>query len=431
MRMKHSITFLPMAVSILAGFAAAALAQPAQVLSNVTIPPSSVSHPDDIGVRAHTNIRILGAGPLTGAPQVVGPPFPGFLYQTPASIACIYGLQPSAAGCNPNVVTANPRGGDRAVAVVDAFDDANAFQDLQDFSTQFGLMAITSSSFRVVYAPAGGSSPGSCVAGPAPQPPSAAPTGWDIEESLDIEWAHAMAPRAKLYLVEAQSNHFRDLLCAVTVASNLVKTAGGGEVSMSWGGGEFPTETAIDGVFTASHVVYFASSGDGPGVQYPSASPNVVSVGGTTLSMDPNTGRFISESTWQDGGGGPSAFETRPSYQNGVASIVSGSRGTPDVAAVANPATGVWVLDSLVLGPGTWYVVGGTSLSSPLWAALSSSGEDFASSTRGLLTQLYSGESPIGFTDITFGNCGIYISDLAAPGWDFCSGLGSPSGSHH
>ena len=86
-----------------------------------------------------------------------------------------------------------------------------------------------------------------------------------------------MAPSATLYLVEAQSNSFRNLLCAVTVASNLVAAAGGGEVSMSWGSGEFPAETSFDSVFTTPNVVYFASSGDGPGVSYPSASPNVVS----------------------------------------------------------------------------------------------------------------------------------------------------------
>ncbi len=426
MKMKHSIAFLLIAATLLAVCATTALAQSAPVLTNVTIPPSSVANAADLGLRAHTNIRILGSGPLNDAPQFVGPPFPGYFYETPASIACIYGLQPSSAGCNPNVVTANPSGGSRAIAIVDAFDDPNAYIDLQAFSVQFGVAAITPSSFQVVFAPFGGAAPGSCTAGPAPQPPSAAPTGWDFEESLDIEWAHSMAPHARLYLVEAQSNSFSDLLCAVSVASTLVRAAGGGQVSMSWAGGEWPGETAIDPVFTTSRVVYFASAGDGSGAVYPSVSPNVVSVGGTSLSTNAITGSFEVENTWQDTGGGPSVFESRPSYQNGISAVVGGSRGTPDVAAVANPSTGVWVLDTLVYGPGSWFVFGGTSVASPLWAGFANAAGGFASSSRAALNQIYSGQGPFRFTDITIGNCGLYASDLATAGWDFCSGFGSP-----
>lgn len=428
MRMKHSIAFLSMATLLLAGSTTPASAQSAQIQTNVTVPASSVANPGDAGVRVHTNIRILGSGAMIGAPQVVGPPFPGYFYETPASMACIYGFQPSSAGCNPNVVTANPSGGSRAIAIVDAFDDPNAYADLQAFSAQFGLTPITPSTFQVVFAPAGGATPGACVAGPAPRPPSAAPTGWDLEESLDIQWAHAMAPRARLYLVEAQSNYDSDLDCAVSVASALVRAAGGGQVSMSWGEGEFPGETAIDPVFTTPRVVYFASAGDGPGVIYPSASPNVVSVGGTSLSTNAFTGRFEGENTWQDTGGGPSAFETRPSYQNGISSVVGSSRGTPDVAAVANPNTGVWVLDTLVYGPGAWWIVGGTSVASPVYAGLVNAAGGFASSSRAALSQWYSGDGPFRFTDITVGNCGLYVSNVASAGWDFCSGLGSPNG---
>jgi subtilase family serine protease len=232
-----------------------------------------------------------------------------------------------------------------------------------------------------------------------------------------------------IYLVEAQSSYDSDLFCAVSVASALVKAAGGGEVSMSWGGEEFPGETAIDPLFTTSRVVYFAGTGDGPGVIYPSASPNVVAVGGTTLSINPVTGRFIGENTWQETGGGVSAFEPRPGYQDGIAFLVGNKRGAPDVVAEGNPYTGLWVADSLVLGPGTWYVVGGTSAATPLWAGIVNAAGNFATSTRAELQELYSGRGPYGFTDITFGNCGPYMSNVATPGWDFCSGLGSPKAS--
>jgi subtilase family serine protease len=238
-----------------------------------------------------------------------------------------------------------------------------------------------------------------------------------------------MAPHATLYLVEAQSNSFLNLFCALTVASNLVNAAGGGEVSMSWGSGEFSAETLFDSIFTTPKVAYFASAGDGPGVSWPSASPNVVSVGGTSLSFDPASGNFIGENTWQDSGGGASQYESRPSYQNGnIAQIVGSQRGTPDVALDANPATGVWVWDSLGAPPGGyWYIVGGTSVSSPTWAGIVNAAAGFAASSQAELVQLYS-DPAADFTGIKVGNCGLYMSIFASGNWDFCSGRGSPNG---
>jgi hypothetical protein len=128
--------------------------------------------------------------------SVLWPSSPGLLYQTPASIACIYGLPtagPPAPGCNPNLGNSNPIGGSRAIAIVDPYDDAYAYTELQTFSAQFGLAAINSSSFAVVFAPPGGGTnpstgdpiaPGSCV-GPATTPPSGIGPGWDAEEALE------------------------------------------------------------------------------------------------------------------------------------------------------------------------------------------------------------------------------------------------------
>jgi subtilase family serine protease len=309
---------------------------------------------------------------------------------------------------------------------VDAFDDPNAATDLQAFSTQFGLPAITPSSFQVVYAPHGVSPPGSC-SGPATKPAVDPTGGWEIEESLDIEYAHGMAPAATLYLVEAQTNSLFDLTCAVSVASSLVASASGGEVSMSFGGGEFSGETAFDRVFTTPSVVYFASTGDSAGASYPASSPNVVAVGGTSLSRNLISGDFLGENVWQNTGGGPSAFEPAPSYQAGIVT----RRSTPDVAAVANPNTGVWVLDNFMppsgCGAQCWYIVGGTSLSSPLWAGIVNASNTFSPSSNAELYQLY-GANPAFLTDITLGSCGVYMGYFAAPGWDYCSGNGSPKG---
>jgi kumamolisin len=400
---------------------------PSTVPSRVTIPASSVPGPGDAGIKVHTNLQFIETVGFNGTVRNYASPYgPGLYYETPASIACLYGLQPPVAGCNPDVASVNPNGGSRAIAIVDAYDNPTAPGDLQNFSAQFGVGA---GSFSIVYAPPGAATPGSCNGAPV-QPASAAGTGWDIEASLDVQWAHAMAPSATLFLVEAQSNSFADLLCAVSVASNLVAGLGGGQVSMSWGSSEFPDELSIDPVFTTPNVVYFASAGDYPGVSYPSASPNVISVGGTTLSRNPLTGNFRFENTWQNTGGGASYFEPRPPYQNGIAAILSPSpgRGTPDVAADANPTTGAWVYNSSYCAyygySCTWFIVGGTSLSSPLWAGIANAAGGFSPSSTAELTKLYA-DPPGNFNDITIGVCGPYMGAVAAAGWDLCSGRGS------
>ena len=415
MKMSH----LNASLLLLGASAITALAQPTTIHANTA----------DLGRIAKPSVKIFGgsgAG-IIGTPKLTGPPFSGYFYQTPASLACIYGLQPAVPGCNPFVAQLNPGGGANAIAIVDAYDDPNAFLDLQTFSTQFGVIPVTASSFQTVFAPHGGSTPGSC-SGTGTRPPSAANNNnWDIEISLDVQMAHAMAPLAKIYLVEAQSSSFADLLCAVTVGSNLVAAAGGGQVSMSWGASEFPSETIIDPVFTTPGVVYFASSGDSAGVIYPSASPNVVSVGGTSLSTNPSTGNFISENTWQDSGSGVSFYEPRPAFQDGIAQLVGARRGTPDVAAVANPSTGVWVRNTLPANGG-WYVLGGTSVSAPVWAGIVNAKGGFASSSQAELSVLYA-KNYDGFTDIKSGNCGPYVGYFADQGWDLCTGLGSPKNS--
>jgi len=337
------------------------------------------------------------------------PPFAGYLFETPASIACVYKLvEVRVRGCNPNLTTTNPTGGNHAIALVEAFDDPSAESDLAIFSAQFDLPAAK---FKVVYADG--------------TPPGQDPTGgWEIEEALDVEWAHAMAPEAKIFLVEAKDNSFTNLFHAVQVASGLVAAAGGGEVSMSWGAAEFLTEVNYDSFFTTPKVVYFASTGDSPGTSYPAVSPNVVAAGGTTISRDLYTGKVILQNTWQDAGGGPSLVEPRPPFQDNVAYIVGGTRGTPDISFDANPNTGVWVYASNpVLGIG-WYIVGGTSVASPSLAGIVNAANTFSKSSASENLLLYN-DRKRDFDDITYGNCGLNISNFAGQGYDFCTGIGS------
>ena len=419
---RFLIAFIPFASLALAALTAGdAHSEWAARGGRVETPDSSIEQPEHVGLRAHTNFKMFmpAAGPMgsrsspasrEAAPQVSGPPYAGYFYETPASLACVYRLVPvQSQECDPNTVTANPRGGSRAIAIVDAYHYPTALTDLALFSAQFGLPAPTTGqggNFQVVYAN-----------GRQPR----VNANWNLEAALDIQWAHAMAPNAKIYLVEAASNSYADLLYAVSMASNLVASAGGGQVSMSWGGSEFSAQTFYDGYFTRSGVVYFASSGDSPGVIWPAASRNVVSVGGTSLSRDPNTGTLKGELAWQSGGGGPSLYEPLPGFQAGVPNLPQTRRATPDVAAVADPSTGVRVYTSP-----DWYIVGGTSVSAPVWAGIVNSAGGFAASSQSELATLYGNDE--NFNDISNGSCGPNQGYRAGQGWDFCTGLGSPTG---
>jgi subtilase family serine protease len=317
-------------------------------------------------------------------------------------------LVSDAAGCNPHSVTAVPIGGSGAIAIVDAYDNPGAARDLARFSRQFRLPPAR---FQVVFAT--GSRPFN-------------DPGWEIEESLDVQWAHAMAPNAKLYLVEASSNSFQDLLAAETVAASIVANDGGGIVSNSWGGSEFANETAYDSFFSYPGVVYLASTGDGPGVIYPSSSPNVIAVGGTTLSRSVNSGAYIFESAWNSTGGGLSQYESVPAFQKGVTNVVGTQRGVPDVAAEADPNSGIWVFDG---GNGGWYIVGGTSASSPIWAGIISAAGNNSGSSVAELTTIYKNRgNKQHFNDVKSGVCGPWNGNLAQAGYDLCTGVGSPVG---
>jgi kumamolisin len=363
--------------------------------------------------KVHTNVHLFhpAEGLPTPSPAVSGPPFAGNNNETPGSIACIYALVTPVTGCNPHKVFTVPNGGGRIIAIVDAFDAPRATADLTVFSQNFGLPLPNAANFQVVYATSSATSTNTA-------PPY--DSGWEMEISLDIQWAHAMAPNAKIILVEAQSDNLSDLLAAVTLAGQLVTAGGGGQISNSWGANEFSGETSGDVVFTAAGVTYFVATGDTPGTSYPAVSPNVVAVGGTTITRSRVSGNFQKETAWADGGGGPSQFESRPAYQSSVAKTVGAARGTPDLSAVADPNSGVWIYDSAA---GGWLVVGGTSVATPVVAGITNLQNSFRLSSSAELTNLYA--NPSQYTDIKSGRCGPH---KAATHWDFCTGVGVPKG---
>jgi subtilase family serine protease len=299
----------------------------------------------------------------------------------------------------------------KTIAIVDAYDDPTAETDLNTFSQQYGLPKTCAST---------NNAPGCFVFTKVDQNGGTRyprrDAGWALEISLDIQWAHAIAPKATILLVEAASNSFSNLFAAEDYA-----TAHAAYVSNSWGGSEFSSETngTYDGHFNRPAVSIFVSAGDaGLPAEYPSASRYVTSVGGTTLAFN-SDGTLKSETGWSGGGGGCSLYETATSDQaafSGYGQVnCGGKRATPDVSLDADPASGVSVYDSTQYqGQAGWWKVGGTSASSPMWAAR-------AAVSGALVNSTYVYGNNIGFGDITSGNNG-------APclvGYDLCTGRGS------
>jgi subtilase family serine protease len=346
---------------------------------------------------------------------------------TPAQIRGAYGIN--------NIMFGSVAGSGlgQTIAIVDAYDDPRflnssaagfSSSDLTRFDQQFGLPDPPSFTKVNEYGSLSG------LPGIDPAGPGNAQGNWELEEALDVEWAHAIAPGSSIVLVECNSSSGSDMYQGVITAAGL---PGVSAVSMSWGSGEFSSEHLFDGDFTtpAGHqgVTFVASTGDAgsPG-EYPAYSPNIVAAGGTTLSLG-SGGSYKTETGWTGSGGGISAFEARPAFQAAVQN--TGHRTTPDLSFDANPSTGVAVYDTYngtIASP--WEQIGGTSVSAPCLAGL------FAIANQGraawglttlngqsqTLPALYSVPSS-DFHDVTSGSNGSF---KAGAGYDEVTGLGTP-----
>ncbi|WP_010587039.1 fibronectin type III domain-containing protein [Schlesneria paludicola] len=328
----------------------------------------------------------------------------------------------AAYGFNKLSLSSGANGAGQTIAIVDAYHSPTMLADLQAFDRAFGL--ADPPSLTIV------SQTGSTTGLPQTDPTK----GWELEAALDVEWAHALAPAAKIVLVEANSASYADLLAAVHTAAGM---PGVSVVSMSWGGGEFSSEASYDSVFTtpAGHqgVTFVASTGDNgaPG-GFPAYSRNVIAVGGTTLTLG-SSAAYISESGWSGSGGGVSQYESQPTYQNGIVTQTTTKRSAPDVSFDADPNTGVAVYSSFSNGSSSpWAQVGGTSFSAPSWGAIvaivdqarSQSGLSSLDGATQTLPMLYnlSKTTPSAFHDVTSGSNGY----TAGAGYDLVTGLGSP-----
>lgn len=391
-------------------------------------------------------------------------PTPATDGETPASLSCVYGLTSYVQGCPISLTHNVPNGGSGIIAVIEGGDDPDAYGELSFFSQQFGLKQLPQCSsgqtpcFQTYYA-------SNCsTSGTVPKAVTIS------EPQIDIEWAHAMAPNASIYMIETSSFDIDPMMQGVQCANTLLRSQGG-YISVSDSFSEFAGEAAYDSNFQTPGITYVASSGDYQApARYPAASPYVIAAGGTMINRDAS-GNYVNQATWFNseipcdpgtqcktgGSGGPSLFEPRPAYQNSVQKIVGSQRGTPDFSFVAQ---GVDVFccsfaaDTTseqccarpgIVNPkslpacqsvastycpstyGIWIKTGGTSLAAPALTGILNSSHSGATSSTQELTLVYNNAIKnynSNWTDITSGNNGF----PALQGYDFDTGLGVPLG---
>ncbi|MFO0788330.1 MAG: S53 family peptidase [Pirellulales bacterium] len=296
-------------------------------------------------------------------------------------------------------------GSGQTIAIVAAHHSPTIVNDLKVFDQTFGLPDPPS---FTIFNQKGGAKPASKN------------RGWAAEIALDVEWAHAIAPGANIVLVEAKNE--KNFGYAVDLARHI---PGVSVISVSAAGDEFDSEADADPLFTTPYghtgeTFVFAAGDEGAVAEYPSSSPNVLSVGGTSLYLD-NNNEWYTEYAWSDGGGGASKYEGVPSYQSGLGLT---TRGTPDVAYAGDPYTGFAVFDTY--GSGGWAQFGGTSAGTPQWAALLAianqgralAGKNTLANAQAVLYSMPSTD----FHDIIYGNNGA----SAGYGYDLATGRGSP-----
>ncbi|MER7971224.1 S53 family peptidase [Streptomyces sp. NPDC096080] len=326
----------------------------------------------------------------------------------PSNLQAAYGLTSAAAS----------NGTGETIAIVDAYDDPKAEADLATYRSYYGLSACTTANgcFKKV------SQSGSTTSLPS------ADSGWAEEISLDLDMASAICPKCNILLVEATSATMANLGTAV----NRAVTLGAKYVSNSYGGSESSSDTSYDSsYFNHPGVAITVSAGDsGYGAEYPAASRYVTSVGGTALATSSTT-RGWTETVWKTSsteatGSGCSAYDTKPTWQTDTGCT---KRTVSDVAAVADPATGVSVYDSYGVTAG-WYTFGGTSASSPIIAGVYAlAGTPSSSSYPASFPYASAGTSAL--NDVTSGNngsCSASYLCTAKSGYDGPTGWGTPEG---
>ena len=344
--------------------------------------------------------------------NTIGGPGLGSLLPKP-SLSLVSGYSPAqmSTAYGFDMIPSAGDGRGKTIAIVDAYGSPNIQSDLNTFCTQYGLPP---QSITIVY--------------PYGQP-TTTDSVWAAETTLDVEWAHSMAPGARIVLVVAPDAGSSLDSCISYASTN--PAVGANVVSMSFGNDEIYSPSYpsyFDPLMSNKAVTFLASTGDaGKEVNWPCASSNCLAVGGTTLSYNTFTG--YSETGWSGSGGGVSSEEGIPSWQAGFPGIANPGRSMPDVSMDADPYTGASVYFTDPSGGGSgWYVYGGTSLSAPMWAGLIARSASLgATYTNHFMNTLYgacrtSATYKKTIRDITIGNNGY----PCLVGYDLVTGLGSP-----
>ena len=365
---------------------------------------------------------------------------------SPAQIRAAYGLPALPAnGASPTATQAAQMGAGQTIYIVDSNNDPNVAAELAAFDQKFGLVGCVASpvspttKLPLAAAPMTGCTLSvvyNTSTGAMTSTVPAYDSGWQTEIALDVQWSHATAPFARIVLIEAPDASINSLLGAIALANNM----GPGVVSMSFGGQEGSWTSSVDSYFTTANMSYVAAAGDaGAGVEWPSVSPHVLAVGGTSLTY--TTGNNRSETVWPGTGGAVSQYTLTPSYQ---ASSVPGMgvlahRAVSDVSFNADPATGQYIA---IINPGStstgWLSAGGTSLSTPQWAGIlaianairAQSAKPALGQPQAILYGQIAGTPSTyatAFADITSGVNGSCNTCIAKVGYDTPTGLGTPN----
>jgi subtilase family serine protease len=346
-------------------------------------------------------------------------------------------------------------GAGQTIVIVDSFGSPTIARDLAAFDSAFGLRAPAS--LRVIQ-PAGKV---------PPYRPTSSRTGWASETTLDVEWAHAMAPAASILLVEtptAENEGRSGFPEIVTAEKYVIEQHLGQVISQSLGATEetFASPAALRslrGAYRlaaepANAVTVLAASGDSGAsgdtydmkrlyprrvVEWPATDPLVTAVGGTALDLARSGQRLRPDIAWSDGGGGKSAVFDRPVYQATVGAVTGSGRGIPDISMDASCTSSVAVYSSYPgSGPGHWQTICGTSMATPLFAGVVALADQVAGHSLGLINpalyRMAAAHDP-GIVDVTrgtnsvtvpgAGQSGIVRGFRAGPGYDLASGVGT------
>ena len=369
--------------------------------SNVVASCGSVASGDDVRCFALMRTDVGGglkfdgngpaAGKLTQSTTVSG--------YGPADLRSAYALPSTTAGSG------------QTVAIVDAYDDPTAENDMNVYRSNFGIAACTTANGCFKKLNQNG------VQGSYPKTNAS----WAQEISLDLDMASAVCPNCHIILVEASSATNANLGTAV----NSAVKAGANVVSNSYGGSE---TVATNAAYDHPGTIITASAGDsGTGPSQPCSFATVVCIGGTNLQHASNA-RGWAETAWTSSGSGCSTLVAKPTWQTDAGCT---KRSESDVSAVADPNTGVAVYDSTAYrGASGWLVFGGTSVSSPIIASVYALAANASSQTYA--SNIWNDTSKAtNLNDVTSGSngsCSISYICNAGPGYDGPTGWGTPNG---